>query len=109
MSECGTPKRSTDQPTSRRISGRSTSTSFGPTTAAFDRYASSTSTRTAVGSEDDVVVAEQQERRARDGGERVVGRGREAVGLDRAGRRRAGRTAATRAWRSDPPAPSPGR
>ena len=47
ISEWGTPKRSMDQPTSRRISGRSGSTILGPRTAALDRYASSTSTRIA--------------------------------------------------------------
>ena len=45
---------------------------------ALERYASSTMTRTASGSSDDVVVAEEQEGRAFDGRQRIVGGGREA-------------------------------
>ncbi len=50
MPACGTPKRSIAMPTSRRMSGWSYSTSFGPMMAALERKASSTRRRMAEGS-----------------------------------------------------------
>ena len=69
----GAPKRSMARPTSSSTSGSSALTSLGPRMPAFERYASSTSTRTAVRVEHDVVVADEEEGGALDRVERLVG------------------------------------
>ncbi len=89
MPEYAIALRSTAIPTWRSSSGWVKSTIFGPTTAAFDRYASSTSARTAPGCSGGVVVEHEQvggtvDRRhdlVHRAGEPEVGRGRHHEGV----------------------------